>query len=195
LLALTLLSAGTPMIQMGDEMRRTQQGNNNAYCQDNEIGWLDWNLATKHGDILRFVKQLIRLRLTFESPQENERLSLAEFLHHAEIRWHGTRLNHPDWGDDSHSLAITLKSYKGKQLRHFILNAYWEALEFELPPPAEGNTWRRLIDTGLKPPFDIADAVRASRIDQASYLVQPRSVVLLSCETRAHLGLGGWRTL
>jgi isoamylase len=194
-LALTLLSAGTPMMQMGDEVRRTQQGNNNAYCQDNEIGWLDWNLATTHADILRFVKQLIRLRLSFESAQENERLSLAEFLHHAEIRWHGMRLNYPDWGDDSHSLAVTLKSYKGKRLRHFILNAYWEALEFELPPPAEGNTWHRLIDTALKPPFDIADAVSASQIDQASYLVQPRSVVLLSCETRAHVGLGGWRKL
>lgn len=194
-LAVTFLSAGTPMILMGDEVRRTQLGNNNAYCQNNEIGWFDWSLTSKHPDILRFVQQLIRLRLSFESGLEDEHLSLAEFLHHAEIRWHGVKLDHPNWGDDSHSLAVAVKSYRGKRLSHFILNAYWEPLEFQLPAPVGVDGWRCLIDTALKSPFDIADSVSASRVDQSSYAVQPHSVVVLSSEINGQAGLGSWRNL
>ena len=63
---ITLLALGVPMILMGDEIRRTQQGNNNAYCQDNETNWLDWNLLDRHGDLHRFVKKIIRLLLSLD---------------------------------------------------------------------------------------------------------------------------------
>ena len=189
----TLFSAGTPMILMGDEVRRTQLGNNNAYCQDNEHSWFDWTLTGKHPDILRFVQQLIRFRLSFASSREDERLSLADFLQHAAIRWHGVNLDEPDWGDDSRSLAITVKSYRGDRLTHFILNAYWEALEFRLPTPAQGNSWRRVVDTALKPPLDIADAGNGLPIEKLTYTVQPRSAVILYSERDHGTGLGSWR--
>jgi len=191
--AVTLFSAGTPMIQMGDEVRRTQWGNNNAYCQDNEHSWFDWSLTSKHADILRFVQQLIRFRLSFASSREDERLSLADFLQHAAIRWHGVNLDEPDWGDDSRSLAITVKSYRGDRLTHFILNAYWKTLEFRLPTPAHGNSWRRVIDTALKPPLDIADAGNGLPIEKLTYTVQPRSAVILYSERDHGTGLGSWR--
>jgi glycogen operon protein len=194
-LAVTLLSAGTPMILMGDEVRRTQLGNNNAYCQNNDTSWFDWSLLAKHADIFRFTQQLIRLRLSFESSLEEERLSLSEFLHHAAIRWHGVKLNEPDWGDDSHALAVTVKSYRGDRLSHFMLNAYWKPLEFELPAPAAGTGWQRLIDTALNSPLDISDASRASLVETSSYLVQEHSVVVLSSNIQANAGLGSWRNL
>ena len=96
-----LTSIGTPMLQMGDEMRRTQRGNNNAYCQDNEVSWLDWSLLDRHRDLHRFVRKLIahRLRLLSAGDEESFGLSLNQLLRRAEIDWHGVRLGRPDWGD------------------------------------------------------------------------------------------------
>ena len=107
LLAIVLLSAGTPMIMMGDEVRRIQLGNNNAYCQDNALSWLDWSLLEKHEDVLRFVRYLARFRSAFERSRETESFSLAHLYRQRQIQWHGVTPNHPDWGDNSHSLAFT----------------------------------------------------------------------------------------
>lgn len=136
-----LISIGTPMLLMGDEMRRTQRGNNNAYCQDNEISWLDWSLLNRHRDLHRFVKTLMahRLRGIAMRGEESFGLSLNELLRRAEVEWHGVRLGQPDWTDDSHSLACTIRSGPGHlpfQL-HLMSNAYWEALEFDLPKVPE----------------------------------------------------------
>ncbi len=89
------------MFQMGDEMRRTQRGNSNAYCQDNEISWLDWSLLDRHPDLHQFVRKLIgqRLRLLGMNNQETFALSLNQLLRRAEIDWHGVRLGRPDWSD------------------------------------------------------------------------------------------------
>ena len=99
-LTLTMLSLGMPMILMGDEMRRTQSGNNNAYCQDNEISWLDWTLLSKHADVHRFVRLLIARRLLRGIEHERRRISLNQFLRDAKHAWHGVKLNQPDWGPD-----------------------------------------------------------------------------------------------
>ncbi len=98
-----LLSLGTPMLLMGDEMRRTQRGNNNAYCQDNEVSWLDWSLLDRHPDLHRFVQTLIadRLRGIEMGGEESFGLSLNELLRRAQIDWHGVRLGQPDWSDNS----------------------------------------------------------------------------------------------
>ena len=87
-----LTSLGTPMLLMGDEMRRTQRGNNNAYCQDNEVSWLDWSLLDRHRDLHRFVRMLIshRLRGMEMRSEESFGLSLNELLRRAEIDWHGS---------------------------------------------------------------------------------------------------------
>jgi glycogen operon protein len=104
---LALLSAGTPMLLMGDEVRRTQRGNSNAYCQDSDISWFDWSFLERHGDIHRFVKGLIRFHQLRDVLAEGAALSLNQLLRRARIEWHGVGLKRPDWSDHSHSLAFT----------------------------------------------------------------------------------------
>ena len=132
-LALTLLSVGTPMLLMGDEVRRTQRGNNNAYCQDNEISWFDWSLLEKHRDIHRFVKILIENRRR-ETERTLPNLTLNQLLARARLECHGVKLHRPDWSNQSHSLAITASSVSADLDLYLVLNAYWEPLRFELRP-------------------------------------------------------------
>jgi isoamylase len=184
---LELLAAGTPMLLMGDEVRRTQQGNNNAYCQDGEISWFDWSLLERHADIHRFVKLLNAFRQRRDVVAEGGKLSLNQLLQRAKIEWHGVALHRPDWSEHSHSLAFTLRSLRARFLLHGMLNAYWEPLTFEVPPvPAESEqTWRRCIDTALASPDDIYPWEKAPSVVEAAYMVQPRSVVLLSLALQA----------
>jgi isoamylase len=170
------------MLQMGDEMRRTQRGNNNAYSQDNEISWLDWGLLKQHADLHRFVKQLIHHRLNLEVTRLEGTLTLNRLLRHANVHWHGVRLHQPDWSHGSRSLAFTIESLSHTRRFHVILNAYWEALTFELPPVPDKalGGWRRLLDTARAAPEDFCDWHEAPSIDALSYLVQPRSVVGLA---------------
>ena len=177
--ALELLSAGTPMLLMGDEVCRSQRGNNNGYCQDSDISWFDWTLLERHADIHRFVKALIRFRQRRDVLAEVAALSLNQLLRRARIEWHGVALQRPDWSDHSHSLALTLQSLHARFLLHGMLNAYWERLTFELPPVPAEQAWRRWIDTALDSPDDICPWECAPAVTQATYDVQPRSVVFL----------------
>jgi glycogen operon protein len=179
-LAILLLSAGAPMLLMGDEVRRTQRGNNNAYCQDNEISWFDWNLLDRHPDVLRFTRMLVASRLQREVTEEHG-LTLNEILRRAQIRWHGVRLDQPDWADDSHSLSCTLRSIKGELFLHAMINAYWEPLRFELPPMVESgaSSWHRWIDTALHAPDDLCEWETAPLLEDSAYTAQPRSMVVL----------------
>jgi len=178
---ITFLATGAPMILMGDEVKGTQGGNNNAYCQDNEISWFNWNLCTKHADIHRFVKHLARTRLMRDIAFEDNGLTLNQLLDQARIQWHGVKLNEPDWSEDSRSIAMTAWSLKGRFVIHIMINAYWEALAFELPPvPANfGDKWYRWIDTNLESPDDIRTLKEAPVITDPSYFVHPRSIVSL----------------
>ncbi|MBX7218726.1 MAG: glycogen debranching protein GlgX [Blastocatellia bacterium] len=185
-LAINLLALGTPMLLMGDEVRRTQTGNNNAYCQDNEIGWFDWSLVEKHAALHRFVKRLIAHRLHLATGRRSDDMTLNEILHSARIEWHGTRLGQPDFKDDSHTLAVTAQDIKGKIRYHMMFNAYWEPLGFELPTlggPDEPVPWRRWIDTALDSPEDICEWKEAPVITGSWYLVSKRSTVVLVAVT------------
>ena len=181
LFTLLLVAEGTPMLTMGDEVRRTQRGNNNPYCQDNEVSWFDWTLVERHHGLHRFVKSLLAFRSRRDVVVGRMRLTLNELLRRAPIEWHGVELHRPDWGDQSHSLAFTLTSLGGRFKIHGMLNAYWEPLRFQLPPgiPEKGGAWRRWIDTSLDSPEDIVDWDRAPRITETNYTVQSRSVALL----------------
>jgi glycogen operon protein len=179
--ALALLAAGTPMLLMGDEVRRTQNGNNNSYCQDDERNWLDWRLRDRHSDTHRFVAILAAFRQRRDVVAEEGRPSLNELLQRAPIEWHGTALGRPDWTRPSRSLAFTLRSVRARFLFHGILNAYWEPLAFELPAvPAGDEGWRRCLDTALPSPDDVRPWEEASPVDGERYTAQPRSVVLLA---------------
>jgi len=180
LFTLLLVAVGTPMLNMGDEARRTQRGNNNAYCQDNEISWFDWTLLERHHGLHRFVKALIAFRNRPDMVVGRMHLTLNELLSRARLEWHGVELGRPDWGDQSHSLAFCFTSLRGRFMLHGMLNAYWEPLRFELPSVGENaRAWRRWIDTSLPSPEDIVDWDRAPEVTDTSYLVQSRSVALL----------------
>ncbi|MBX3604042.1 MAG: glycogen debranching protein GlgX [Piscinibacter sp.] len=190
LLAITVLSLGTPMLLMGDEVRRSQRGNNNAYCQDNPLSWFDWTLLQRHADLHRFVRGLIRLRFRRESVREDRRLTLSELVQRAHVQLHGVQLNHPDEGHESRSLAVTASSLSGDLLMHFALNAWWEPLDFELPPlpawaGADGTGWRRIIDTARAAPEDLVEFGTATRVGGTTHRVEPRSVVVLFAAARA----------
>ncbi len=178
-LAITMLSLGMPMFTMGDEVRRTQQGNNNAYCQDNELGWFDWSLLERHAELLRFTRLLNARRVLRSTDHETRRVSLSDMIDRADKAWHGVRLNQPDWGDGSRTIVLESR-VRSRNLRVLlILNAYWEPLEFELPPTGP-EPWRRWIDTGLDSPDDIGEPHQAGpAIAGSTYRAESRSVVLL----------------
>ena len=166
---------------MGDEVRRTQRGNNNAYCQDNEISWFDWDLVEKHAGLHRFVKLLIAIRLNRDVSQEDPELSLNEFLQTKKVKWHGIKLNHPDWAPHSHSIACTVWTHNNTFVLHFMFNAYHQNLDFELPSVKDfgGKNWRRLIDTSLEAPEDVNRYTDASLVNGKSYSVSARSMAVM----------------
>ena len=178
LATINLLSFGVPMILMGDEICRTKGGNNNTYCQDNEVNWLDWEFTQKNSEMLRFFTKLIQFRR--ELPKRKNRfLTLSEILEPAKISWHGVKLGEPDWSESSRSVAFTIES--PAKWYHLIFNAYWEPLEFKIPDlPATMGEWKRIIDTSLDSPHDID--LHGTSFDKASYQVAARSSVLITAE-------------
>jgi glycogen operon protein len=168
------------MILMGDEVQRTQGGNNNAYCQDNETSWFNWAQVSENSAMLRFWKEMIHYRRRFEvlrrahffRGQVNER-GLQD------ITWHGVELNRPGW-DDPHArtLAFTLAGFEDAPDLHVILNMYWEELEFELPPVL-GRQWYRVVDTHQASPLDILEPGQEILVMDHVYPAQGRSVVVL----------------
>lgn len=159
LMCFLLLSKGTPMLLMGDEFGRTQQGNNNAFCQDNELVWVDWNRAKENSHLLDFSRQLITLR--------KELLYFKEEMPY-EISWHGIHYEAPDWSYHSKSIACYMK---GIESLFFISNNYHEALVFELPPISE--KWYCILQTASEEPF------REYRVDASTIEVVAYSICLL----------------
>ncbi len=168
------------MILMGDEVGRTQQGNNNGYCQDNQDFWFDWGLIEQNKDLFEFSKVLINQRVSQDRPDftKTNRLPLNEVLQKSDIRWHGTQLNQPDWGPASRSIAVETTPFGQDYGMYAIFNAFWEPLEFELPIPKNGF-WTRFIDTALPSPQDILSLNSSKCTIKQKYIAAPRSVVIL----------------
>ena len=177
-----LLSQGVPMITYGDEVRRTQKGNNNAYCQDNEISWFDWNLVDKNIDIYRFFKLLISFRKCYCHESLHRRHFFNGEVNErglADISWHGLHLHRPAWGDsDARVLAFTLAGFKGAADIHVMFNMYWDTLKFEIPS-VPGRKWYKVIDTAQPSPMDIVEPGQETLIPEDFYLVEGRSSIVL----------------
>jgi glycogen operon protein len=174
LLTLLMVAQGTPMLLMGDEVRRTQGGNNNTYCQDNETGWFDWNDVRRHRDLYDFVRGLIRFRgahILFRWERFWGSASDAP-----QLTWHGVQLHEPDWRHDSRTLAFELSLPDGTERLYVMLNAFWKPLAFALPPDAG---WLRVVDTSLPAPDDIAAPGAEVTISGSEYCVPARAVVVL----------------
>jgi isoamylase len=182
LFTVLLLAQGRPMFVMGDEVRRTQQGNNNAYCQDNEISWFDWDLVEHHRDLFAFVARLLRFRRT--SPFYRDERFWAR-PGGADIAWHGVQPHNPDWGDNSHSLAFELVHADDPGTHLYVaFNAYWEPLEFALPRLSATGRWALAADTAAPAPDDVPPTPRPLPDSTVSVVVGPRSVSVLSAVER-----------
>jgi glycogen operon protein len=170
------VSQGTPMILMGDEAARSQKGNNNGYCQNNDITWFNWDDTERNSDLLRFIREMIVWYKQHDLFLQ-ERFWIDSL--NPQLIWHGTELHKPDFRDISHSIAFELKHPRNEEHLFVIFNAYWEMLEFSLPRPGTGSTWARVVDTSLLPPDDFSNPPQVLHEDQRKYRVNPRSAVIL----------------
>lgn len=179
-LALDLLAVGTPMLLMGDEVRRTQGGNNNAYAHSDPSTWFDWSGLDRHADIHRFTKGLIQVRRTLATVLGlSDDHDFLDLLRDASYQWNGVAVGQPHAGDESHSVALTVQA--DRWAMYLIFNAYWEPLDFELPVLEEvSNGWQRIVDTSLESPEDIVPHLgEAPIVGAGTYLAAGRSVILL----------------
>ncbi len=179
LFTVLFMSQGTPMILMGDEVQRTQKGNNNAYCQNNELSWFNWDLVDKNYDLWCFVRRLIAFSQGLALFQQETLLEVSATSPHPHICWHGIELGQPDWSYDSHTLAFSLQHPQAKEYLHVILSAYWEALDFQLPPLPIGYHWHRVVDTALPLMEAVCDLDHATLVKENTYTVEARSNVVL----------------
>jgi glycogen operon protein len=179
-MAILMLSRGVPMFVAGDEVRRTQRGNNNAYCQDNEISWFDWTLTQKHQDLLRFVSRLIAYRRRY-TEMHSPRFFTGEINERGlpDVAWHGTDLNAPGWNDpQARVLAYTMAGFEGNPDLHVMMNMHWDSLNFEVPS-VPGRRWYVAMDTSKPSPRDIAEDGAEPAAPSGRYPVEGRSIVVL----------------
>ena len=180
-MVLLLLSQGIPMLNAGDEVLRTQRGNNNTWCQDNELGWFDWNLLEANREMLRFTRNVIVFRKRHPCLMHSRFLTGQEREGYwfPDITWHGERLNQPLWDDpDVQVLACTLGALEPwEEDLHIMMNMGNEDLHMPLPGIV-GRDWYLAIDTSLQSPHDVTAASRQSPLDSSSYPVHAHSVVV-----------------
>jgi isoamylase len=184
-IAMLLVSQGVPMLLMGDEVGRTQHGNNNAYCQDNELSWLDWTLRESHADLFRFFQNCIAFRKAHSVLRSN---SYKDVSHdgYADITWHGIQAWNADWSDSSRTLAFTLcrkQTQNGTEVDDYIyvgMNLHWESHVFELPELPGSMRWHVFANTSMPPPEDICESGTELLLsDQHNFLMGARSVAIL----------------
>jgi glycogen operon protein len=188
-MATLLVSQGVPMLLAGDEFLRTQRGNNNAWCQDNPISWIDWELAVQNADFLRFTREMIALR------KRHPALRRRQFFRgtglkgdlEPDVLWHGPEPESSPFSHYSRSLALVLDGSQTEREpdRDFyvVCNAWREPLPFRVPVSPSRRPWRRTVDTALASPLDIVPTDEGPRVPfQTTYLVAPFSTVVLVSE-------------
>ena len=189
-ITLLMVSQGIPMVLSGDEMGNSQKGNNNAYCQDNEIAWLDWNNLEKNADIFRYFKQMIRFRRRHQVLRYEEHLRHQDYrnLGYPDFSWHGTKAWQPECGHNNLTLAFMLNGqYVANTAEahpddfiYVAMNMHWEMHGFELPQLPEGMAWHVFANTGMESPQDIFEPGEEPLTDnQHEVLVGPRSIIIL----------------
>ena len=173
------VSQGIAMISSGDEVRRTQYGNNNAYCQNNPTGWFDWSLIEKNKDMLRFFTKLIEFRKTHDILRRRHYFTGAINARGLkDISWHACEIDKPGFEDNtSRAMAFTLGAANGGCDIHVIMNMYWEPLEFQMPLIAR-RSWYRVIDTYHSAPFDFTGGEDADAVKTPAVTVNGRSVAV-----------------
>ncbi len=187
-MAILMVSQGVPMILMGDEFGRTQYGNNNTYCHDSPLNWLNWNLLEKEKDWFRFVQCCIAFRHAHPVFRNAEHFQNCDYLGtgYPDISWHGVQAWHADWSDTSRVLAFMLcgQHAKGGKVKdnqiYVAMNMHHESLWFDLPAPPYGQAWYVFANTGATPPEDVHWPGSEPKLEhQAGILLADRSVLIL----------------
>ena len=176
-----LISRGVPMLLGGDEFRRTQGGNNNAYCQDNETSWVDWTCLEQHSEIFGFTRGLIAFR------RAHPILSREQFYTPAEIHWFGPQGGLPNWADPKAKEFACLIQEDERRGLCLMFNAGGYAVDFGLPPAMPDTRWYLAVDTSREAPHDLSPAGEEPLWeDPRSYHLSPRSsAILLARRTEA----------
>jgi len=185
-MAMLMVSQGVPMILMGDEFGQSKHGNNNTYCLDNEINWLDWSLMERHADYHRFVKNMIAFRHAHPALRSKEHLRNTDYVGsgYSDVSWHGTRAWQPDWGGRLLAFMLCGRHAKGgtaqDEFIYVAMNMYWDALPLELPQLPEETRWHVFANTGMPAPEDVfVPGSEPELADQAGCLIGGRSVLIL----------------
>ena len=187
-IALLMVSQGVPMLLMGDEIGRSKQGNNNTYCHDNELNWLDWTLLEKNADLFRFTKNCINFRRAHPVLRNPWHFQNRDYVGsgYADITWHGPQAWNTDWSENSLTLAFMLCGKHAKQGTvednsiYVAMNFHWETHWFKLPELPPGMQWHVSANTAVPTPHDSWEPGNEPLLeDQSGLLVGDRSVVIL----------------
>ncbi|MCF0051896.1 glycogen debranching protein GlgX [Dyadobacter sp. LJ53] len=187
-LSILMVSQGVPMILSGDEVGVTKSGNNNTYCHDNELNWLDWSLMEKNADIYRFAQHIMRFRRAHPVLRSRTHFQHKDYVGSgfADITFHGTQAWQPDFSPSSRCLAFMLDGAHAKSgtIRddsiHVAMNSHWDALYYELPPLPAGQKWHLAVNTDMPTGEDIYEVGKEPRLeDQGRFLVGGRATVIL----------------
>ena len=180
------VSRGVPMLLGGDECRRTQQGNNNAYCQDNEVSWFDWRLRKEHSGLVRFVRELIAFRRAYPV------LHAESYYTDEDVNWLHHDGTPPDWDDDAARTLMMHILGAGTSDVLLLLNASTESRRFHLPSPPHGTQWMLKADTSVPSPSDIMAPGEEQTLEDAAHhvLCSHSSAILINRSTGTASGNG-----
>ncbi len=187
-ICMLLLSQGVPMMVMGDEVGRTQRGNNNAYCQDNEISWMDWSMRESNREIFDFFRRCIGFRRAHPALRSEGHLTGTDRVGSGfpDISWHGLGAWQPDHSDGSRTMAFMLCGQHAKMGRepdemiYVVMNMHWDEHVFELPGLPPEMAWYSFANTAAAPPNDARDPGDEQLLaNQRDIRVIGRSVVVL----------------
>ena len=187
-IAMLMVSQGVPMILMGDEVGRSKHGNNNTYCHDNQINWLDWRLLETNADLFKFFKDCIGFRKAHPVLRNRWHFQNKDYVGsgYADITWHGVKAWNADWSDSSRTLAFMLCGQHAKQgtfqdnYIYVAMNMHWEVHWFELPGLPNYQQWHIFANTGCPAPNDsYKPGAEPLLADQSKILLGDRSLVIL----------------
>lgn len=188
IMATMLLSQGTPMLLGGDEFRRTQNGNNNAYCQDSPMTWINWNLKETYSEVFRFVKYAIEFRLRHPAFRRPEFFQGQDYAYNTlpDILWFGEDGKAADWSKINHFIAFRLDGRYAETLSdvddndfYIMMNSSCQDKTVKIPPAIDGKKWYRVVDTSLPSPGDFLPAGEEEMLNRSVYVLPARSVAVL----------------
>lgn len=168
-----LLSQGTPMLSMGDEYGHTRYGNNNSWCQDNELNWFLWDKISENETFYRFYKEIIHFR------KRHDVLPIGRFLDDKDIEWHGTAPSKPDWDGDTQFIAFTLKNPNNEYQLYAAFNMHHHDITITLPQAPYHGGWRKVVDTSAPSPNDYIHENDAPTVASETLILAEHTAILL----------------